>query len=92
MSMGTTRSIDRELLVRLLSESVGLEEDADLAGDDADTPLVELGYDSLALLHVAGRIEADFGLILPDDAVTEDSTLASLLESLQRAERAEGPL
>lgn len=92
MSTGTTRGVDREVLIMLLSESVGLEEDTDLAGGDADTPLSELGYDSLSLLHVANRIEADFGLTLPDDAITETATLATLLEALDTAKPAEGPI
>ena len=92
MTAVTPRAVDRPLLVRLLSESVGLEEDADLAGDDSETPLVELGYDSLALLHVAGRIEAEFGLLLPDDAITEEATLGTLLADLERAESTEGVL
>lgn len=88
----TARGVDREVLIMLLSESVGLEEDADLADGDSETALSELGYDSLALLHVANRIEADFKLTLPDDAINENATLASLLEALERARPAEGPV
>jgi len=92
MSIETARAVDREVLITLLSESVGLEEDTDLADGDADTPLYELGYDSLALLHVANRIEADFKLFLPDDAISEHATLASLLAALERATPADGPV
>jgi act minimal PKS acyl carrier protein len=90
MPAGATRGIDRETLTRLLLEAIGLEEDADLEGGDADTPLLELGYDSLALLQVVGRIEAEFGLLVPDTAITDSATLGSLLASLQSARQAEG--
>lgn len=90
MPAGTTRGIDRETLTHLLLEAIGLEEDADLEGDDAETPLLELGYDSLALLQVVGRIEAEFGLLVPDNAINDTATLGSLLASLQNARQAEG--
>jgi act minimal PKS acyl carrier protein len=90
MPAGATRGIDRETLTRLLLEAIGLEEDADLEGDDADTPLLELGYDSLALLQVVGRIEAEFGLLVPDTAINDTATLGSLLAGLQNARQAEG--
>ncbi|NUP46084.1 MAG: acyl carrier protein [Catenulispora sp.] len=84
------RSIDRGTLTTLLLEAIGLEEDADLEGDDSDTPLLELGYDSLALLQVVGRIEAEYGLLVPDTAINDSATLGSLLASLQSARQAEG--
>jgi minimal PKS acyl carrier protein len=83
--MSQTSTIDRELLVQMLRESAGVEEGVDLDGDILDTPFIELGYDSLALLQVTGRIQREYNLVLPDDAVSEAETLRELLELIQAA-------
>jgi minimal PKS acyl carrier protein len=85
MSQTSTGPIDRELLVQMLRESAGVEEGVDLDGDILDTPFIELGYDSLALLQVTGRIQREYNLVLPDDAVSEAETLRELLELIQAA-------
>jgi minimal PKS acyl carrier protein len=78
-------TIDREVLTRLLRESAGVEEGVDLDGNILDTPFVEIGYDSLALLQVTGRIRREFGIDLPDDAVSDAETFRSLLDLIQSA-------
>ncbi|HZU56491.1 MAG TPA: acyl carrier protein [Actinocrinis sp.] len=81
-----SHTIDREVLTRLLRESAGVEEGVDLDGEDVlDTPFVEIGYDSLALLQVTGRIRREYGIDLPDDAVSDAETFRSLLEMIQSA-------
>ncbi|MGH6656854.1 MAG: acyl carrier protein [Actinocrinis sp.] len=77
--------IDREVLTRMLRESAGVEEGVDLDGDVLDTPFVEIGYDSLALLQVTGRIRREYGIDLPDDVVSDAETFRSLLETIQAA-------
>jgi act minimal PKS acyl carrier protein len=80
-----SRTIDREVLIRLLRESAGVEEGVDLDGDVMDTPFVEIGYDSLALLQVTGRIRREYGIDLPDDAVSDVESFRDLLEMIQSA-------
>ena len=66
-------------LTRMLRESAGEEEGVDLDGDVIDTPFIELGYDSLALLQVIGEIQRDYGISIPDDAVVDAETPGALL-------------
>ena len=63
----TALSIDE--FTRILRESAGEDEAVDLSGDIADVSFTDLGYDSLALLEVAGRITRDYGVALPDEDV-----------------------
>jgi act minimal PKS acyl carrier protein len=58
----------------------GAEEGAVLDGDIANTRFDELGYDSLAVLEIAGEIQRRFGVVVPDDAVTEMPTPAKAVE------------
>ena len=59
---------------------VGAEEGADLDGDIADRRFDELGYDSLAVLEIAGEIQRRFGVVVPDDAVSEMPTPAAAVK------------
>lgn len=67
-------------LTRMLRESAGEEEGVDLDGDVLDTPFIELGYDSLALLQVIGQIQREYGIRIPDDAVVDAETPHALLD------------
>ncbi|MDB1089579.1 acyl carrier protein [Streptomyces sp. ACA25] len=67
-------------LTRMLRESAGEEEGIDLDGDVLDTPFIELGYDSLALLQVIGQVQRDYALQIPDDAVVDAETPRALLD------------
>ena len=67
-------------LLRILKESAG--EDESLGGDPAalaEVTFEELGYDSLALLETASRIEQDYGVALPDEDVTELKTPGAMV-------------
>jgi act minimal PKS acyl carrier protein len=66
-------------LKRILRECAGVAEDVDLDGDIADVAFSDLGYDSLALLECAARIEGEFGIKLSDDTVTEAKSPRMLL-------------
>lgn len=72
-------------LVRLLAESAGEAEGVDWEGDVLDTPFLELGYDSLALLQVTGRIKREYRLALPDDVVADALTPRRLLHTVSQA-------
>ncbi|MBT2510559.1 acyl carrier protein [Streptomyces sp. ISL-98] len=75
-----TRELTLTDLTRILREAAGEDESVDLDGDILDTPFAELGYDSLALLEVAGRIERELGAKLSDDAVGEAETPRQFLK------------
>ena len=57
-----------EQLKEALRVSAGVDGSIDLDGDVLDTPFEELGYDSLALLELASRVQRDFRVPMPDDA------------------------
>ncbi|MGC4769693.1 acyl carrier protein [Micromonospora sp. DT44] len=52
----------------------------DLAETDLDTPVAELGFDSLAMLEVASVVQREYGVPMPDEAldhmITARSTVA----------------
>ena len=75
----TTAKVTLADLTRMLRESAGEEEGIDLDGDVIDTPFMELGYDSLALLQVIGQIQREYGIEIPDDAVVDAETPGALL-------------
>ncbi|WP_411081375.1 acyl carrier protein [Streptomyces sp. cmx-18-6] len=75
----TTTAVTLADLTRMLRESAGEEEGVDLDGDVIDTPFMELGYDSLALLQVIGQIQREYGIEIPDDAVVDAETPRALL-------------
>ncbi|MER6084036.1 acyl carrier protein [Streptomyces sp. NPDC001833] len=66
-------------LRRILRECAGFDEG--LADDAAalDAAFEDLGYDSLALMESAARIQKEFGVVIPDDEITEVETPRALL-------------
>ncbi|MFJ4961849.1 Actinorhodin polyketide synthase acyl carrier protein [Streptomyces sp. ADI96-02] len=67
-------------LTRMLRESAGEEEGVDLEGGILDTPFIDLGYDSLALLQVIGLVQREYGVSVPDGAVADAETPRALLD------------
>jgi minimal PKS acyl carrier protein len=61
-------------LRRILRACAGEAEFVDLDGDIGDVPFRDLGYDSLALLELASRVEREYGASIPGDAVVELET------------------
>jgi act minimal PKS acyl carrier protein len=76
-------------LLLLLHECAGTDESAGPA--DPDTPFELLGYDSLALLEVAGRLDQDLGVDLPDEVVAELRTPRQFVDAVNAAAPAEAP-
>ncbi len=74
------QAITLEVLTRMLREGAGTDESVELDGDVLDVEFTELGYDSLALLETAARLERDHGIVLDDDAATSAKTPRELLE------------
>jgi act minimal PKS acyl carrier protein len=77
-------------LRRILVACAGEDDAVDLNGDILVTPFDDLGYDSLALMETAARIEREYGLDLPDEEVTEAGTPRALLELANGVSRAAG--
>ncbi|GAA3753904.1 acyl carrier protein [Micromonospora maritima] len=71
----------REILV----ECAGEDDSNDVSGDIADVPFEDLGYDSLALMETAARIEQRFGVRLPDEQVMELATPKAVLDAVNTA-------
>ncbi|MER6074202.1 MULTISPECIES: acyl carrier protein [unclassified Streptomyces] len=70
----TARELTLTELTRILRESAGADESVNLDGDILDTPFAELGYDSLALLEAASRVEREVGIKLSEDALGDAET------------------
>ena len=70
---------------RILIECAGQDESTGLRGDIADVAFADLGYDSLALLEMAARIEQEFGVAIPDDEIVGLSTPRAVLGVVEQA-------
>ncbi|WP_405845627.1 acyl carrier protein [Streptomyces sp. NBC_01518] len=66
--------ISLERLTTLLRECAGEAEGVNLDSDVLDLTFTDLGYDSLAMLEVSGRIEQEYGISLPDEVVSDAPT------------------
>jgi minimal PKS acyl carrier protein len=77
-----SKTFDFTDLARILTEAAGGGE-LDLA-DVLDTEFDGLGYDSLAMLETAARIEREFGVTLGDSSFTDAMTPRSLIELVNR--------
>ncbi len=73
-------------LTRILREAAGASDGIEAGDDILDRPFIDLGYDSLALLETAGRIERERGIQLDDSTVggaeTPRAFLAAVNEQL----------
>ncbi|GAA3170714.1 hypothetical protein GCM10017688_20560 [Streptomyces ramulosus] len=67
-------------LTRILRDCAGEDESVNLDGDILDTPFAELGYDSLALLETAARLERQLDVSLSEEEVGRATTPRLLLE------------
>jgi minimal PKS acyl carrier protein len=66
----------------ILREAAGADESVNLDGDILDLDFQDLGYDSLALLETASRIQREYGIHLDDTTVTEVGTPRALLKAV----------
>ena len=69
-------------LTRILRTAAGEPADADLDGDILDLTFDLLGYDSVALLETASRIERQFGVTLDDTTLSGGETPRALLAAV----------
>ncbi|MFD6282084.1 acyl carrier protein [Streptomyces sp. NPDC060209] len=72
-------------LKRVMRECAGEDESIDLDGDILDAPFEDLGYDSLALLETATRIERELGVRMPEEVLSGAKTPRLLLEAVASA-------
>lgn len=70
-------TIDR--LREVMRACAGEDESVDLDSDILDVTFNDLGYDSLALLETASRLEREFGIALAEELVTEVETPRGLI-------------
>jgi act minimal PKS acyl carrier protein len=66
-------------LRRILRECAGSDEGLEAGEAALDTAFDDLGYDSLALMESASRIQKEFGVAIPDGEITEVETPRALL-------------
>ncbi|GAA4203666.1 acyl carrier protein [Streptosporangium oxazolinicum] len=66
-------------LKRIMREC-GVEASANLDADILDVSFRELGLDSLAVLEIGARVERDYGVVVPDDAMEELETPRQTLD------------
>jgi minimal PKS acyl carrier protein len=69
-------------LTRILRSCGGQNDVVDLDGPALDTPIVELGYDSLAMLEVASIVQREYGVPIPDEALLCMTTPRTTIEYL----------
>ncbi|TSB26781.1 acyl carrier protein [Streptomyces sp. NBC_01525] len=69
-------------LKRILLEGAGADESVDLDADILDLGLEELGYESLALLETASRIEREYGISLDEVELTHTLTPRELIDAV----------
>ncbi|MFD7923230.1 phosphopantetheine-binding protein [Streptomyces sp. NPDC059740] len=69
-------------LRRVLMEGAGADDAAVLDGDILDTAFIALGYESLAMLETAGRVEREWDVCLDDVELTDDTTPRQLIDAV----------
>jgi minimal PKS acyl carrier protein len=84
MSATETGSLTLTEFTEILRSAAGEDDAVDLSGETADTPFTELGYDSLALLEVAGRIARDYGVSLADEELDAVETPRAFVDLVNR--------
>ncbi|WP_433203657.1 acyl carrier protein [Nocardia sp. CA-107356] len=67
-------------LRRILVECAGGDDIAELDGDIATLDFEQLGYDSLALIETASRIQRDFGVMIPEEQLIDVKTPQELID------------
>ncbi|GII60789.1 actinorhodin polyketide synthase acyl carrier protein [Sphaerisporangium krabiense] len=68
----------------IMGGCAGVPESIDLGDDIGEISFAELGYDSLAVLEMAARIQQRLGVRIPDDAVEEMRTPQAAVDYVNR--------
>lgn len=75
----------------ILRVVAGDDDSIDLSADVTDTPLADLGYDSLAILEIVAVVQQRYGITVPDDSterMTTPGEAVAYLNELRAAVRA----
>lgn len=72
----------------IMRTCAGVEDGVDLDGAIDDVPFADLGYDSLAVLEMVGRVERTYGIPLTDDAVSAMPTPGKAVDFINAQMRA----
>lgn len=67
-------------LRKIMRACAGVDESVDLESDIGDITFEELGYDSLAVLEMAAKVQNEVGVVIPDAAAEKLTTPRSLVE------------
>lgn len=65
--MSKPSKLDIEDIRKIMRECAGDDDAVSLEGDFLDTPFMDLGFDSLALLETAALVKRQFGITVSDD-------------------------
>ncbi|MFI6323663.1 acyl carrier protein [Nonomuraea sp. NPDC050556] len=69
----------------VIRATVGVDDSVNLDGEIGDVPFRDLGYDSLAVLEIANKIEKQYGVAVPDDMIVELETPWQLITFVNKA-------
>lgn len=72
-------------LTEILRECAGEDNNSTLRGEILDVEFGDLGYDSIALMETAGRIQIKYGVTLADEVVVKADTPRELLRLVNRS-------
>jgi act minimal PKS acyl carrier protein len=66
-------------LREIMRACAGVDESVDLSGAIGDRSFADLGYDSLAVLETAAKVENALGILIPDDVAEKLTTPQSFV-------------
>lgn len=72
--------IAREDLLKRFQDIASKVAERDVPLKSADTPIADLGLDSLNLLEIIGEMEKEFRIRIPDDQLVGISTVSQLVD------------
>jgi act minimal PKS acyl carrier protein len=75
-----------ENLKKIMIDCVSGDESVDLDREIRDVPFIDLGYDSLLVLEIIGRLKRDHGIDIPDEAVADLRTPGQFLAAADAAQ------
>lgn len=79
------RTMTIDDLRRILKAGAGERDDGSLGGEVQDSDFDDLGYDSLALMETAARIQHEYGVHTPDDRIIELRTPREVVDFVNNA-------
>lgn len=76
--------IAREELLQRFKTIASKIAERDIPLKSADTPISDLGLDSLNLLEIIGEMEKEFRIRIPDDQLVGITTVAQLVDLVHK--------